>query len=61
MILIDTLVNTSREVEPGKWAIAKPITAPLMTRVKDAWCVLAGRCEAVSFVEDSLDKDARYD
>jgi hypothetical protein len=42
--------NCSAEVEPGKWAAARPINYTCdswWARIKDAWAVLTGRADAV--------------
>jgi hypothetical protein len=55
--LIDTFTDTQREVEPGKWAIAKPLPfwpCRLRHRLKDAWGVLTGKYTAVFFAEDAI-------
>jgi hypothetical protein len=33
----------------GRWVIAKPVTAPLWRRIRNAWDVLRGRAEVVRF------------
>ena len=33
----------------GKWVAAKPEPQPFVLRAKDAWAVLTGKAEAVSF------------
>jgi len=54
-ILIDNLIHNQAEVEPGKWAIAKPVGKdPLPWRIKNAIAVLRGKATAVIFAEDIL-------
>jgi len=57
-ILVDTFVKTEpqclAEVEPGKWAISKPLNGPFVWRIKDAWRVLCGRSVAVHYAEDVI-------
>jgi len=50
MINADNLVQTQTEIL-GEWYIAKPLTAPFIMRLKDAWKVLVGDAQAVSFTE----------
>jgi hypothetical protein len=33
----------------GKWVVARPIPAPFIQRLKDAWLVLIGKADAVKF------------
>ena len=37
----------------GKWVVAKPLPEPFLWRLKDAWKVLKGEAEAVSFEEEA--------
>lgn len=50
MINADNLVKTQTEIL-GEWYISKPLTSPFMMRLKDAWSVLLGDAQAVSFTE----------
>ena len=36
-------------LKDGRWVLAKPLPGPFLWRLKDAWKVLCGRCEAVYF------------
>ena len=47
-LLIDCLLDIKAEVN-GKWVVARPLKGPFWWRVKDAWRVLTGKCDAVRF------------
>ena len=49
-MLVDSLMHTTREVN-GKWVIARPIGGDLISRLHDAWLVLIGKADAVTFAE----------
>ena len=69
MYIIDYLIDfygTNHQEFNGRWYVAKPysyspslkyfITIELPKRLKDAWYVLTGKCEAFYFYEDFPNK-----
>lgn len=46
--LIDSYKNSQTQID-GKWFIARPLKGPFINRIKDAWKVLTGKCDAVYF------------
>lgn len=46
--LIDSYVNQKKEIG-GKWYISRPLLGPFIARLKDAWLVIAGKADAVTF------------
>lgn len=50
MHIIDELLNTRKEIIPGKWVICRPMRGPLGSRIKDAVAVLKGKADAVKFI-----------
>lgn len=53
MYLIDNLFNNKAELY-GNWYISRPLIPPLPTRLKDAWQVLVGNADAVTFAEQVI-------
>lgn len=45
---IDDYKDTQTEVD-GKWVVARTVRGPLLWRLRDAWLVLIGKCDAVRF------------
>ena len=45
---IDDYKAGQKEVE-GKWVVARTVKGPFLWRIKDAWLVLIGKCDAVRF------------
>lgn len=54
MIHADAILHgPTTESTTGKfWTAARPIPGPFIERIRDAWLVLTGRCEAVIFEKD---------
>lgn len=53
--LHDIDFNTTTEVEPGsgKWVVARPLPFfSLPMRLRDAWYVLTGKCDAFQWPAD---------
>lgn len=46
--LIDTYMRTTAEID-GHWVIARPLRGPFISRLRDAWLVLIGKADAVTF------------
>lgn len=46
--LIDSYKEAKTEID-GKWWIARPLSGPFITRLKDVWLVLIGKADAVRF------------
>ncbi len=46
--LIDSYSEVQTEKE-GKWVISRPLPGPFIARLKDAWLVLIGKADAVTF------------
>lgn len=62
MIIADELKNDWPQAEiSGLWVLSKPVPAPFIVRLRDAWTVLCGRAEAVEFVTESHIKKKRCD
>ncbi len=45
---IDRYEQTKTEID-GYWWIARPMLPPFVVRLKDAWLVLIGKADAVTF------------
>ena len=43
--------HTMTEIRPGVWVAARPLAGPFSWRVRDAWAVLTGRADALSWPE----------
>lgn len=53
-LFIDSLVCNTRSIRIGGCkmdVIARPVLAPFIVRVKDAWLVFVGKADAVKFHE----------
>lgn len=48
MLQADSLRHNTVYID-RKWVCAKPFRRPFWYRIKDAWAVLKGKAEAVSF------------
>ena len=48
MLFVDNLNDAQAEID-NKWVIARPVAGTFIDRIKDAWKVLTGKCEAVKF------------
>lgn len=46
--LIDTYVHTTCEID-GHWVISRPLPGTFWDRLRDAWLVLIGKADAVTF------------
>jgi hypothetical protein len=50
--LIDSYSGTTTEIR-GRWFVARPIPSDsIWDRIHDAWLVLIGKADAVTFAED---------
>ena len=48
MLYIESLLDDKKCID-GLWVVARPLTASLMNRIKDAWQVILGKADAVTF------------
>lgn len=48
MLHIQNLLTQQKQID-GKWVIARPIIAPLICRIRDAWQVIKGKADAIKF------------
>ena len=51
--------NTTTEVEPGsgKWVVARPLPFfSVWHRLRDAWLVLTGKCDAFQWPQNHYDE-----
>jgi len=46
--LIDDLTGNRKNID-GCWWITRPLKGPFWSKVKDAWRVLVGKCDAIKF------------
>lgn len=42
-------MNQNQEEREGKWIPSRPLPGPFVSRLRDAWKVLWGRAEAVTW------------
>ncbi len=47
--ILDDSTSSLREMRPGVWASARPLVGPLRWRLRDAWLVLTGKADAVTW------------
>ena len=53
--LYETTIQAEREIRPGVWVPARPVTRQhlLVNRMRNAWLVLIGKADAVVWPEDA--------
>lgn len=45
---VDFLTHSTAEID-GKWVISRPLKGTFLDRLRDAWLVLIGKADAVTF------------
>lgn len=47
-LIDDCYMRTKVEIN-GRWYVSRPLLPPFVVRLKDAWLVLTGKADAVTF------------
>ena len=58
-MLIDNYFEVQTKIG-RRWFVAKPVTGPFITRLKDVWGIITGRYDAVKFAETEAVKDKNW-